>query len=143
MKPISGYISSALALFAPVQPLVCCALSFTVVDFLTGIAADRKRARKRGLPWAFESKKAWKTVYKLAFSTLGIVMTWSIDRYILPFATLHLANLFTGFVCGVELWSYLENAAEVSEHPVFRRLQKYMKEKINDGLKDRTDDLRK
>lgn len=44
--------------------------------------------------------------------TVGIALTWLIDRFVLPFAELHLANLFTGFVCGVELWSYLENAAD-------------------------------
>ena len=61
-------------------------------------------------------------------------MTWLIDTCILPVAGLRLANLFTGFVCGVELWSYLENAAEISEHPLFRKLKKYMKQEIDRKL---------
>lgn len=143
MKTISGGTASLLALLSPVRPLVVCALLFMVLDFVTGVAANRKRCRTQGRHWAFESRKAWKTLYKLTFATTGIVMTWTIDRYVFPFATLNLANLFTGFVCGVELWSYLENAAEISEHPLFRWLQQYMKRKIDNQLNDSTDDLRK
>lgn len=143
MKTITGSIASVLSLLSPVQPLVVCALLFTAIDFVTGVAADRKRSRDKGVRWAFESRKAWRTVYKLTFTTAGIVMAWMIDRYIFPFATLNLANLFTGFVCGVELWSYLENAAELSEHPVFRWLQQYMKQKIDNELTEKNDDLRK
>ena len=130
MKQMIGTISSVAALFAPVQPLVCCALAFVCVDFATGVAASYKRAGRMKRPWAFESDKAWRTVYKLVFVTVGIAMTWLIDTCILPFAGLRLANLFTGFVCGVELWSYLENAAEISEHPLFRKLKKYMKQEL-------------
>ena len=134
MKQMIGTISSVAALFAPVQPLVCCALAFVCVDFATGVAASYKRAGRMKRPWAFESDKAWRTVYKLVFVTVGIAMTWLIDTCILPFAGLRLANLFTGFVCGVELWSYLENAAEISEHPLFRKLKKYMKPEIDRKL---------
>lgn len=134
MKQMIGTISSIAALFAPVQPLVCCALAFVCIDFATGIAASYKRACRANRPWAFESAKAWRTIYKLVFITAGIAMTWMIDTYILPFAGLHLANLFTGFACGVELWSYLENAAEISEYPLFRGLKKLMKRKIDREL---------
>ena len=73
-----GTISSVAALFAPVQPLVCCALAFVCVDFATGVAASYKRAGRMKRPWAFESDKAWRTVYKLVFVTVGIAMTWLI-----------------------------------------------------------------
>lgn len=53
-----GTISSVAALFAPVQPLVCCALAFVCVDFATGVAASYKRAGRMKRPWAFESDKA-------------------------------------------------------------------------------------
>lgn len=131
MKQLALLCASAAGLLAPVPSLICCSLAFIAVDFLTGIAASRKRARRQGRLWAFESAKAWRTVHKLVLVTLGILLTWLLDRFILPFASLHLANLFTGFVCGVEMWSYLENAAEISEHPLFRKLQNFMKQKID------------
>ena len=55
MKQMIGTISSVAALFAPVQPLVCCALAFVCVDFATGVAASYKRAGRMKRPWAFES----------------------------------------------------------------------------------------
>ena len=127
-------LRDAETLLAPVQTLVCCALAFVCIDFVTGVVASRVRARRQRARWAFESAKAWRTVYTIVLVTVGIALTWLIDRFVLPFAELHLANLFTGFVCGVELWSYLENAAELSDHPLFRGLQKLMKQKIDNQL---------
>ena len=114
MKQLTVLLSVLVGLLAPVQTLVCCALAFVCIDFVTGVVASRVRARRQRARWAFESAKAWQTVYKIVLVTVGIALTWLIDRFVLPFAELHLANLFTGFVCGVELWSYLENAAELS-----------------------------
>lgn len=136
-KYVSGLVTSAACWFAPVQPLICCALLFVSVDFVMGILASRKRARRRGQAWGFESRKAWKTVYKLVFILVGIVMCWLLDRYILTFLTLNLANVFTGFVCGIEFWSYLENAAEISEHPIFRKLKIQMKQRVGKELNER------
>lgn len=135
-KPLMGIVAGICAWLLPVQPLICCAFVFITIDFVTGVLASRKRARRTNLHWGFESAKAWKTLYKIVFVVVGIVMTWTIDTYILTFARLNLANLFTGFVCGVELWSYLENAAEISEHPVFRWLKKFMKRKIDKELEN-------
>lgn len=129
-KQLVGITSALVAWFAPVQPLICCALVFVTVDFATGVAASRKRAKRSQEPWGFESSKAWKTIHKTVFILGGIMLSWLIDLYILPFANLNLANIFTGFVCGVEFWSYLENAAEISEHPIFRHLKKIMKTRL-------------
>ncbi len=134
MKQLTVLLTALAGLLAPVQTLFCCALAFVCIDFVTGVVASRVRARRQRARWAFESAKAWRTVYKIVLVTVGIALTWLIDRFVLPFAELHLANLFTGFVCGVELWSYLENAAELSDHPLFRGIQKLMKQKIDNQL---------
>lgn len=131
-----GALSGLLSLFAPIKGLIICAMLFVAMDFLTGVVASYKRARREGIGWAFESAKAWETVTKLAFVMGGIVLAWLLDSHILHFMNLKLANLFTGFVCGVEFWSYLENAAEISDHPLFRRLSKFMKHKIDDAVGD-------
>ena len=124
----------AMSFFAPIRELVLCAVAFIAVDFITGVAVSYKRAKMEGVDWGFESTKAWATVVKLACVMAGIVLAWLIDSYILDFMNLRLANLFTGFVCGVEFWSYLENAAEVSQHPLFRRLKRFMKSKLDREL---------
>ncbi|MBQ8272485.1 MAG: phage holin family protein [Tidjanibacter sp.] len=120
MKYISGLIAGVLSFFAPVEPLLVIALAFITVDFVTGILADRQKVRAAGCEWHFESRKAWRTVRKLSFVMAGIMLAWMLDSLLLPFVNLRLANLFTGFVCGVEFWSYLENATTLTGENRFR-----------------------
>ena len=50
---------------------------------------------------------------------------------------LNLANLFTGFVCGVELWSFIENASTISRAPLFEWLSKWVKRRIDRHVDDK------
>ena len=74
--------------------------------------------------------KAWRTVLKLALALTAISMAWLIDSCVLDFMRLNLARLLTGFTCGVELWSFLENAAQLSDAPLFRWLRRYVHRRI-------------
>lgn len=139
MKYLSGCAMGLLATLSPIRPLIFCAVVFVAIDFVTGIAASRKQAKENHCEWVFESAKAWNTVVKLTLIMTGIVMAWLIDSAILGFMTLRLANLFTGFACGVEFWSYLENAAFISDHPMFRRLRRLMEHKLNSSLQGEAD----
>lgn len=133
-KWVSAALGSLLSFFAPVQSLILIAFEFIAIDFVIGVWASRARAKKAGKleSWGFESEKAWHTVYKLGFIIIGIVLAHHIDNYVLPFVQLNLPNLFCGFVCGVEFWSFLENAACISDHPVFRWLKKFMGKKVKE-----------
>ncbi len=133
---VSGAAAGMLSFLAPVRPLVICAMVFVAIDFVTGVIASRKRALRAGEPWGIESSKAWNTVAKLFFVMGGIVLAWMIDAWILPHMNLRMANLFTGFVCGVEFWSYLENAAEISDHPAFKTIKKLMKNRYDKRLEE-------
>lgn len=134
LKWIMAVVGSLLSLFSPVTPLVLCALIFVMIDFVMGILAGRKRAARQHKDWYFSSDKAWKTVIKLTCIVVGIGMCHLIDTQIIDFMNLHLAKLFTGMVCGIEMWSYLENAIEISDAPVFRSLQKYVGKKMKDEV---------
>ncbi len=127
MKYLSGIVTGVLSFFAPVEPLLVCAMAFVAVDFLTGVLADRRRARAEGREWRFESHKAWRTIHKLSFVMAGIMLAWMLDGILRPFVELRLANLFTGFVCGVEFWSYLENASLVTGERRFRDVIAHLK----------------
>lgn len=129
-RPVSGAAAALAGWFAPIVPLVACVFGFIAVDFLTGVAASRAAARREGRPWWFESAEAWRTVQKLALVTTGIVMAWAVDRHVLDFMELHAARLFTGFACGVEFWSFLENAAQLSDAPLFRWLKRYVRRRM-------------
>lgn len=127
---VSGVAAGIAALFAPIGPLAATTVVFIGVDFLSGVAADRATALREGRAWYFESCKAWRTVLKLALALTAISMAWLIDSCVLDFMRLNLARLLTGFTCGVELWSFLENAAQLSDAPLFRWLRRYVHRRI-------------
>lgn len=127
---VSGAAAGIAALFAPIGPLVACVLVFIGIDFLSGVAAGRAAARREGRAWYFESCEAWRTVLKLGLAVTAITMAWLIDSCILGFMQLNTARIFTGFTCGVELWSFLENAAQLSDAPLFRWLRRYVRRRI-------------
>ncbi len=127
---ISAVVLSLFALFAPITPLVWSVVIFIVIDFCLGVWASRSRALAEGRKWYFESERAWRTLYKMGFALIAVAMAWVIESCILDFVELRLAKLFTGFVCGVELWSFLENAAQLSDAPYFEWMRKYVKRRV-------------
>ena len=131
----SGALVALGALFAPILPLVGCATLFIFVDFLTGVAADRARAKREGREWFFESHQAWRTILKAGFVWMAISMAWLLEQCVLGFLTLHLAQLLTGFTCGVEMWSFLENAGELSDGPFFRAIRRVARNRIRKGVR--------
>lgn len=135
-KYISGAVVGLGALFAPIGPLISCVMLFIGIDFLTGVAADRAAAHREGRVWYFESCQAWRTILKLALTVTAIAMAWLIDSCILDFMQLNIAKLFTGFTCGVELWSFLENAAQLSDAPLLRWLKRYVHRRIRKEVDD-------
>lgn len=135
-KYISAVIASLCGLLCPIAPLVTTAILFVVVDFVTGIIASCVVARREGRPWWFESRKAWRTVAKAGFVAIAIVMMWIIDHQLLEFMHLNLANLFTGFVCGVELWSFLENAQTISGSSLFEWMGRWVRRRVGEEVED-------
>ncbi len=133
---VSGAAAALAALFSPVGPLVTCAVVFIGIDFLTGVLASRTMARREGRIWYFESAEAWRTIMKLGLTIVAIGMAWLIDSCVLGFMNLNLARLFTGFTCGVEMWSFLENAAQLSDAPLFRWLRRYVHRRIQREVGD-------
>lgn len=129
-RVLTGLITGAVGvLFNTLTPLFVAVLAFEAVDFVTGCWKSFVVARRQGRKPAFESIKAWRTIYKVVFIFVGIVMAEILDALISE-ERLRLANFFTAFCCGVEFWSFLENASEISEHPVFRWVRRFMSEKI-------------
>ena len=127
---INGAILGLAALFAPIKPLIFCALSFILVDFITGVLASRREAKQMGEPWFFSSHEAWRTIHKAGFVLLTIAMSWLIEWSILDFMALNITRIITGVICGVEMWSFLENASVLSDAKLFEWLRNYVKRKV-------------
>lgn len=129
----SGLLAAAGALFAPIEPLLTVLMLFIAIDFVTGVVADRSRTRQRGEEWFFESRRAWRTILKGGFASTAVAMAWLLESCVLGEPELHLARLFAGFVCGVEFWSFLENAGELSDAPLFRALRRIAHRSLKRG----------
>ena len=127
---INGLLLGLTALFAPIKPVVLCALTFIFVDFVTGVLASRCEAKKRGEKWYFSSREAWRTIRKAGFVLLTIAMSWLIEYCILDFVTLHITRIIAGAICGVEMWSFLENASVLSDGKLFAWLRNYVQRKV-------------
>ena len=139
-KTCSGLVSGAIGIFiGSLWPLFICVIVFECVDFVTGCWKSFVIARRKGENPAFESIKAWRTIYKVVFIFVCFVLSEMLDA-MLSDSRLRLANFFTAFCCGVEFCSFLENAAEISEHPIFRWLKKFMKHKVENELGEKFDE---
>lgn len=123
-------VFALLSLFAPVKSVICCTLCFVLIDFITGVAASRAVAKREGRVWYFESREAWRTLYKGGFVVMAIGMMWILESCVLDFMTLNLTKLLAGFICSVEMWSFLENAAQLSDAPLFEWMRKYLHRRI-------------
>ena len=148
LKLILGTVCGGIAYFAPIHPLIVLIFVFVGIDFVTGVWASRKRAiarskqkaKKEGVEWnrkmivwAFSSERARNTVYKTVFYVAGICLCWVMQVHALTFVNIYLEKIFAGFALGVELFSFLENAADISDHPVFRRLRNFTAKKLKDS----------
>ena len=135
-KYFSALLASLCGLLCPIAPLISAAMAFIIVDFITGVVASRAVAKREGREWWIESRKAWRTIIKAGFVAIAIVMMWVVDCYVLEFMHLNIAKLFTGFVCGVELWSFLENASSISRSPLFEWLSRWVRRRVEREVGD-------
>ena len=132
-KILAGLLAGFAAVFVDnLLPLFLTVTVFELVDFVTGCIKSAVVAKRKNEKFAFESVKAWRTIYKYVFLLIGIVLCEMLDNVVVEEGRLRFANYFTGFACGVEFWSFLENAAIISDHPLFRWLRKFMKLKVEE-----------
>ena len=134
MEVLFRYVNAAVfgcaALFAPITPIVLCALGFIAVDFLTGCLASKREAEIEKRRWYFESGEAWRTVRKAGFVVTTIAMSWLVESCVLNFVTLNLTRVIAGAICGVEMWSFLENASVLSDAKLFKWLRNYVRRRV-------------
>lgn len=141
-KILSGMFAGYVGVYTQnLLPLFIAVLVFETIDFITGCWKSSVIAHRRGRKFAFESIKAWRTIYKIVFIMVGIVLAEILDT-IVSEERLRLANIFTAFTCGVEFWSFLENAAVISNHPIFRWLRKYMQNRVEQELGATINDMK-
>ena len=133
-KIANGALLGLLALFSPIEPMVWCTLAFISIDFITGVLASRQEARSKGLLWRFSSYEAWRTIRKAGFAVTTIAMSWLVESWVLNFVTLNLTRIISGAICGVEMWSFLENASVLSDAKLFVWLRNYVRRRVENEM---------
>ena len=126
---ICGALASCM--LEDLAPLFICA-GFRVGDLIYGIWKSKVIAERKGEAWGIESAKLRKTLYKTILIFAGLVLAWLLGKVCFNEINIDLPKMFCGFACAFEMWSFLENAAVISEHPIFRMFQKFMKKEIKD-----------
>lgn len=122
------YVGSAIAgFFAPIQMLVVWTAVFILIDLVSGVWAAKKRGE------LLTSRKLRKTIDKITWFSLAIILCFILDTKILTFKVLYLANGIAGLCCGNELYSIFENAYQITGNRVFWILTQFTNKKITEA----------
>ena len=135
LDKIWAYLISALmGFFEPIEILILWMLIFILSDMITGIHASLREGQR------IQSCKLQKTVHKFLLYTMTIILLEGLDKYLFDLMDLHLANIGATIICGIELYSILENCYRVTGNVVFKVLTQFTLNKIKDNTGVEIDD---
>lgn len=128
LDKIWAYLITALmGFFEPIEILILWMLIFILADMVTGIHASLTEGK------IIQSCKLQKTVHKFVLYAMTICLLEGMDRYLLDLVDCHLANIGATIICGIELYSILENCYRVTGNQVFKILTQFTLNKIKDN----------
>lgn len=127
-------VGGAGSFFLPLYVLMFWMLLFVIADMLSGMLAARNRGEM------LTSRKMKKTISKITWYASVIILVHGLDVCVLPFVTLHAAYVVTGIICGVELFSNMENLYSITGNKVFYLLTQWTTKKIHETTGVKIDD---
>lgn len=122
-KIAAGVTFALVGYLAPVMDIVVLFIVAMFIDFVTGIWASVKRGN------VISSRRMWRSVYKMFYSLIIIVLIYAVDTEI-GIEQIDMHRFAALLIIGCEIWSIIENAAEISDHPMFRVIKKYLGKRI-------------
>lgn len=124
---IWAYIGAALiGFFEPIYVVLLWMFIFILADMLAGMYASLKEGKH------LESNKMQRTVIKTITYSTSIILLHGIDMYLLTIADCGLARIGATIICGIELYSILENFYRATGNVVFKVLTQFTLRKIED-----------
>lgn len=115
-----------IGFLAPIQTFLICLLVFIGADLISGVMAAKKRGE------LLESKKLRATITKTTFYFIFIILAHILWHYVMGYTDLKLQRSVSFLLCGVELYSVLENAYCITQHRVFWLLTQFTVKKIKE-----------
>ena len=126
-----------MAFFETVGVVLLWMLIFILADMFAGMYASLREGKH------LESHKMQKTVVKVITYSTSIILLHGLDTYMITFLECGLAKIGATIICGIELYSILENFYRATGNEVFRVLTKFTLKKIKDStgvdINDRAD----
>lgn len=123
----SYLIASIGAFFEPLGVVLLWMLIFIMADMFAGMYASLKEGKH------LESNKMQKTIVKIITYSTSIILLHGLDTYMITFIDCGLAKIGATIICGIELYSILENFYRATGNEVFRVLTKFTLKKIEDS----------
>lgn len=123
----SYLIASVGAFFEPLGVVLLWMLIFILADMLAGMYASLREGKN------LESHKMQKTIVKVITYSTSIILLHGLDTYMITFFECGLAKVGATIICGIELYSILENFYRATGNEVFRVLTTFTLKKIEDS----------
>lgn len=122
---IWSYLGAAiLSFFEPIGTVLLWMFVFILADMLAGMYASLKEGKH------LESHKMQKTIVKTVMYSTCVILLHAIDSYMLTIANCGLAKGGSTIICGIELYSILENFYRATGNKVFKALTTFTLNKI-------------
>lgn len=116
----AGWIST---FFAPIWSVIVVVCVFIFLDAVLGTKVSMQYGNK------FESRRLWSTLKKFGNCAMIISCCHLMDTEIIKSIDMHLVEIFSGIVCGVELWSMIENLQAIDPNGPWRIFSKFIRSK--------------
>ena len=127
LNRIWAYIAaSLLGFFEPIYVVLLWMFIFILADMFAGMYASLKEGKH------LESNKMQKTVIKTITYSTSVILLHGIDSYMLTFGDCGLARVGATIICGIELYSILENFYRATGNDVFRVLTQFTLKKLKE-----------
>lgn len=118
-------ISGILGFFEPIGILLLWLFVFVFCDMVTGMIASSCEGKH------ITSKKWVKTIVKLFMYSMTISLLHGIDTDMM-IISIGLAKICSTLICGIELYSILENFYRITGNKVFKILTQFTLKKIEE-----------
>lgn len=120
---LSGTMGWLSTFFAPIWTVIIVVWVFILIDAILGTRVSITRGGK------FESRRLWSTLKKFGNCAMIISCCYLMDTEILKSIDMHLVEAFSGIVCGVELWSMIENLQAIDPTGPWKIFSKFIRSK--------------
>lgn len=122
----SYLIAAMVSFFEPVGVVLLWMLIFVLADMFAGMFASLKEGKH------LESHKMQKTIVKVITYSTSVILLHGLDTYMMTFMDCGLAKIGATIICGIELYSILENFYRATGNVVFRALTTFTLSKIKE-----------